>query len=999
MRTLRNILTLLSLSLSAFYMNAVESALNSETIAEIQRYVNRNKPSYLAVGTIKVEKTSVNDSEKRITVDFNENLGYLPFSRQYLNDLKNEIFRITDGFDGYELILTIEGRNAEDFLNDTKLAYTSHSDDKFVYSLDGFAHPEKGLDGKIIAMWQSHGWYFNQDANRWQWQRARIFETVEDLYTQSYVMPFLMPMLENAGAYVMSPRERDTNSVEIIIDNDNGLSAKPGYRESNGKYSWADGEGYGFAYLKKSYEGFENPFVDGTYRKVATTTKDKHLSSAYWSASVPEDGKYAVYVSYKSLPESATDALYTVHSADGDSRFRINQKMGGGTWIYLGHFFFKKGPNKFVELSNKSGEKDCVITADAVKIGGGYGNIARKKEFHQDADTTVKTETPRLDVNSEYSVSGYPRYTEAARYWMQWAGIPDSIYSPLGGKNDYNDDYRSRGLWVNYLAGGSEVLPGYKGLNIPVDMSFAFHTDAGTTMNDSIIGTLGIYYAKGNQLYKDGTDRMNSHKLTNYVMTNIVNDVRAQYDSHWVRRGMWNASYFEARVPEVPAMLLELLSHQNFADMRYGLDPTFRFTVSRAVYKGIVEYFANVDGKKDYAIQPLPVRNFAILKKDWNKFSLVWEETPDTLCDKAKPEKYIVYERINNGGFRQIGVTKKPSYEVEITDHDIHSYQIVAYNDGGKSFPSETLALGVNHKPIGDVLVINGFTRISAPDWFDSGEIAGFRSAKDNGVPYMKDISYIGEMFEFRRELPWMSDDSAGFGASRANYEDDVIAGNTFDYPYIHGLSIMNAGYSFVSSSVGAVENRKVDMKQYSKADLILGKQKTTVIGRGEKPDKFAVYSPELRKAVEEYCDNGGDILVTGAYVASDVWDNKKADESKRDFAKNVLGYVWRVGQASIEGKAHLVPTYFNQFGKLSMNYYTTLNDKFYAVESPDAMYAADKEKGCTLLRYDENNIAAGVVNDMGKYKTCIIGFPFETITGQNERDSLMAQILSFFNN
>ena len=38
-------------------------------------------------------------------------------------------------------------------------------------------------------------------------------------------------------------------------------------------------------------------------------------------------------------------------------------------------------------------------------------------------------------------------------------------------------------------------------------------------------------------------------------------------------------------------MLLELLSHQNFADMRYGSDPRFKFLVSRAIYKGISTNF------------------------------------------------------------------------------------------------------------------------------------------------------------------------------------------------------------------------------------------------------------------------------------------------------------------------------------------------------------------------------------------------------------------------
>ena len=77
---------------------------------------------------------------------------------------------------------------------------------------------DKGLSGRHIAMWQSHGRYFEEKLDRWEWQRATIFETVEDLYTQSYVLPFLVPMLENAGAVVMLPRERDFSRIERLAD-------------------------------------------------------------------------------------------------------------------------------------------------------------------------------------------------------------------------------------------------------------------------------------------------------------------------------------------------------------------------------------------------------------------------------------------------------------------------------------------------------------------------------------------------------------------------------------------------------------------------------------------------------------------------------------------------------------------------------------------------------------------------------------------------------------
>ncbi len=97
-----------------------------------------------------------------------------------------------------------------------------------------------------------------------------------------------------------------------------------------------------------------------------------------------------------------------------------------------------------------------------------------------------------------YITSTYPRFAEGARYYMQWAGVPDSVYSPTAGKDDYRDDYVNRGMWVNYMSGGSSVNPDEKGLNIPIDLSMAFHSDAGTYKDNHIVGTLGIYSTKKN---------------------------------------------------------------------------------------------------------------------------------------------------------------------------------------------------------------------------------------------------------------------------------------------------------------------------------------------------------------------------------------------------------------------------------------------------------------------------------------------------------------------
>src|SRR5574344_1770685 len=110
-------------------------------------------------------------------------------------------------------------------------------------------HAELGLKNKHIALWPSHGLYYNLNENRWKWQRARIFQTVEDIYTQSYVLPFLVPMLENAGATVLMPRERDINPHEIIIDQD-GSTLGSSYSETTGNLTWEKCSGTGFANQK-----------------------------------------------------------------------------------------------------------------------------------------------------------------------------------------------------------------------------------------------------------------------------------------------------------------------------------------------------------------------------------------------------------------------------------------------------------------------------------------------------------------------------------------------------------------------------------------------------------------------------------------------------------------------------------------------------------------------------------------------------------------------------
>ena len=136
-----------------------------------------------------------------------------------------------------------------------------YDEDPWVFNASRPYFVTAGLQNRHLSLWASHGRYW--DAERgWKWQRPNLFCTTEDLFTQTIVVPYLIPMLENAGAIVFTPRERDWQQQEIVVDNDDRHSIA--YQEFvNGK-KWKNCDSLGFANIQASYQDGENPFQMGT---------------------------------------------------------------------------------------------------------------------------------------------------------------------------------------------------------------------------------------------------------------------------------------------------------------------------------------------------------------------------------------------------------------------------------------------------------------------------------------------------------------------------------------------------------------------------------------------------------------------------------------------------------------------------------------------------------------------------------------------------------------
>ena len=959
------------------------SAQSQQKVVEkrLKAYFRNYESPDVEVGTCKLVRCQLNPRKKTLTIHANANFAYQPFRPETTEKIYSDLRRVLPGpVNYYDITVLVGDKSIDDLIpniyrkvkDETRLwGKITHQGAPWVSNTSRPYSISEGLQGRHLAVTPSHGRYYKNDEGRWKWQRPSLYCTREDLLSQSIVVPYLTPMLENAGAVVFSARERDRQPYDIIIDNDaSGNDCGLYVEESHRKAKW-ESDTIGFTIPKGVLHHGDNPFHEGCSRILQTAGRDKTTEgAALWIPNIPERGYYAVYVAYHTYPTSVPDAEYLILHAGGTTRIKVNQQMGGGTWVYLGTYEFLSGEHddQMVILTNRSSHSG-VVSADAVRFGGGTAIVSRG------AADTLHT-------------SCMPRYYEGARYQSQWAGFPVERYANYNGEKDYAEDINCRSLVTNHLVGGSVYCPDSTGLGVPIELSFSLHTDAGIREDDTTVGTLGIYTTDYNngRLGHAALSRYTSRDLTDIVQTYIAEDTRAislrkdSGDSPLARRAMWNKSYSESRLPDVPSCIIELLSHQNFADMRYAHDPHFKFTASRAIYKGILRYTAEMHGTK-YTIQPLPVHAFAINFAGADKVRLTWRPTHDDQEPSATPEAYVLYTRTDDMGWDNGQRINATACDITLEPGHMYSFKVTAINRGGESFPSEELSAHIAPEPKGNVLVVNGFQRIDGPAVINTTEHAGFDLLADPGVPYIGTTAYSGLQYETRRAMTGHPDEALQMGASGEELDATYMAGNTMDYTIVHGASIQNAGYSFVSCSRQAFEEGMVKPDGFDVIDVYMGLQRERGDAIISRPAYYTV-TPTMTAILNNYTREGGALLVSGSYLGE--------ESRNRQCTQSLLHDVLH---ARYEGSI----TEWNDQGVYglgtTMDLPRWINPEHYPVTHPEILTPTDD--AFTPFVYEHSRGSAAVAYS-GSYRSVLLGFPFEALRSRYDRDLVMISLLDF---
>ena len=950
-----------ALALTAFAQQDLKNKLDN--------YFRAYRPTgQLVRSAARLKSIAINDTLRTIQIDADNHLGEQTFTPASAEKIYEDIHqRLPYSCRDYQLTVRTGGWDIRDLV---PTRYRQQADPSRVWGdIDYQGRPwvqqaslpyqvTHGLQNRHLSVWASHGRYYSLKDQLWQWQRPPLFGSREDLFTQTIVVPYLLPMLEKAGAIVFTPRERDWQRHEVIVDNDSPRTDRGTYREMHFGQGWQRCDSAGFAFHTGIYEDHENPFEAGTARQIGTVRDHRQACTAVYQPTLPEAGSYAVYVSYQTVAKSIDDAHYTVWHRGVPTEFRVNQQMGGSTWVYLGTFDFDAGNSEgnCVVLSNVS-RQSGVVTADAVRFGGGMGNIRRG-----------------------VSTSGLPRCLEGARYYAQWAGMPYEVYSTKNGEDDYGDDINARSYMTNLLAGGSCYLPDTTGRQVPIELSLAVHSDAGyTTDGKTHTGTLAVCTTYLNDsILGTGRSRLASRDLADELLCSVTQDMQRLYGS-WQKRELWDRNYSESRVPAVPSAILETLSHQNFADMRYAQDPHFKFDFARSIYKTLLRYISRMH-HTDYVVTPLTPRHLRVELTDHGEARLSWNEVSDPDEPTAKPTGYVIYQAIGKGGFDNGSYVKgsKTSVTVKLLPGQLYSFKVAAVNEGGESFASEVVSTCFVPGAQKTVLIVNGFHRLASPAVRDNAAEQGFDLRQDIGVSYGRTAGWTGYQTCFDRSRMGNTS-TTGLGYTDDALAGQFIAGNDFNYIRTHAEAIATAqAYHIVSCSSEALESNEVVPSKYQMIDLILGLEKND----GWSIHKYRTFSPMMRRHLELFTSRGGVLLVSGAYIGADMMM-----PSDQQFLSQVL-------KCTYDGvnRDSLARDMITGLGT-TFTFHRHLNETHYAAQHPDILSAVAPAFPAMVYA---DGYSACVAYAGSDYRVMTMGFPFECIQSEQKRQTLMRGILKF---
>ena len=170
----------------------------------------------------------VNNSAKDVIIYSNEAFAGQAFTQGVVDTIYNDLRKLLPRkLRDYGIKVVYAGRSIDERVPNVYREKDDVDNERLWGKLDYKGQPwvlnasrpyavTKGLQNRHLALWQSHGLYYNAEKSIWKWQRPPLYCTTEDLFTQSFVIPLLLRVRGTGSASALSWTTTRTALVPVI---------------------------------------------------------------------------------------------------------------------------------------------------------------------------------------------------------------------------------------------------------------------------------------------------------------------------------------------------------------------------------------------------------------------------------------------------------------------------------------------------------------------------------------------------------------------------------------------------------------------------------------------------------------------------------------------------------------------------------------------------------------------------------------------------------------
>jgi hypothetical protein len=151
----------------------------------VKDFIENYTPQHAKVAPSRLDKLQIDKEEKTISIYVSKGLQEQYYTDSIVESVYNALRdTLPESYKNYQLKIVADNKLIEelvpnilrnkDKIDNNRLSSVDYKGAPWMESQSKPYSIAKGLSGRHMVIWQSHGIYYTEKTNRWEWQRPRL---------------------------------------------------------------------------------------------------------------------------------------------------------------------------------------------------------------------------------------------------------------------------------------------------------------------------------------------------------------------------------------------------------------------------------------------------------------------------------------------------------------------------------------------------------------------------------------------------------------------------------------------------------------------------------------------------------------------------------------------------------------------------------------------------------------------------------------------------------